>query len=96
LKRRELERHLTAHGCELHREGFNHAIWHNPPEDMLHVCSAAPRDPDWHRPRDLSSARDPSAIRSALKRGPLPQTNVNRNDLPAPWLSLLPQRSAHP
>lgn len=25
-----------------------------------------------------------------------PPPNVNRNDLPAPWLSLLPQRSAHP
>jgi mRNA interferase HicA len=34
LKRRELERHLAAHGCEMLREGANHTIWHNPPSDL--------------------------------------------------------------
>jgi mRNA interferase HicA len=33
LKRRELERHLAAHGCEVLREGANHTIWHNPTSD---------------------------------------------------------------
>jgi predicted RNA binding protein YcfA (HicA-like mRNA interferase family) len=30
LKRRDLERHLAAHGCRLEREGSRHAIWLNP------------------------------------------------------------------
>ncbi len=34
LKRRELERHLAAHGCEVLREGANHTTWHNPPSDL--------------------------------------------------------------
>jgi len=34
LKRRELERHLADHGCEVLREGANHTIWHNPPADL--------------------------------------------------------------
>jgi mRNA interferase HicA len=34
LKRRELERHLAAHGCEVLREGAKHTIWHNPPADV--------------------------------------------------------------
>lgn len=29
-KRRDLERHLRAHGCEPLREGAKHAVWHNP------------------------------------------------------------------
>jgi hypothetical protein len=34
LKRRELESHLAAHGCEVLREGSNHTIWRNPPGDL--------------------------------------------------------------
>jgi mRNA interferase HicA len=34
LKRRELERHLTAHGCDVLREGANHTIWRNQPADL--------------------------------------------------------------
>jgi mRNA interferase HicA len=34
LKRRELERHLTAHGCEVLRAGSNHTIWHNPHREL--------------------------------------------------------------
>jgi len=30
LKRLDLERHLSAHGCFLAREGGNHSIWKNP------------------------------------------------------------------
>jgi len=30
LKRRDLERHLSGHGCEVVREGSNHVIWRNP------------------------------------------------------------------
>ncbi|MEB3168371.1 MAG: type II toxin-antitoxin system HicA family toxin [Synechococcaceae cyanobacterium] len=30
MKRRDLLRHLTAHGCELLREGGNHSWWWNP------------------------------------------------------------------
>lgn len=30
MKRRDLLRHLTAHGCRLHREGGNHSIFINP------------------------------------------------------------------
>jgi mRNA interferase HicA len=29
LKRRQLLRHLKAHGCELRREGSNHSIYRN-------------------------------------------------------------------
>jgi mRNA interferase HicA len=34
LKRRDLERHLADHGCEILREGSNHAIWNNPAADL--------------------------------------------------------------
>jgi mRNA interferase HicA len=27
IKRRDLERHLRAHGCRLLREGAKHAVW---------------------------------------------------------------------
>jgi len=30
MKRRELLRHLTSHGCSLLREGGKHSWWHNP------------------------------------------------------------------
>ncbi len=30
MKRRDLIRHLRAHGCELVREGRRHSWWHNP------------------------------------------------------------------
>lgn len=30
MKLRDLQRHLTAHGCHFEREGGNHAIWKNP------------------------------------------------------------------
>ncbi len=30
MKRRELEKHLKAHGCYLHHAGSNHDIWVNP------------------------------------------------------------------
>ncbi len=29
MKRRDLEKHLRQHGCELLREGSRHAIWVN-------------------------------------------------------------------
>lgn len=30
MKHRDLERHLTEHGCQVLREGGRHTIWHNP------------------------------------------------------------------
>jgi mRNA interferase HicA len=30
MKRRELIRHLEAHGCRLKREGGEHSLFHNP------------------------------------------------------------------
>jgi predicted RNA binding protein YcfA (HicA-like mRNA interferase family) len=30
MKRRDLLRHLTAHGCRFVREGGEHSIWENP------------------------------------------------------------------
>lgn len=30
MKRRQLIKHLKAHGCEFSREGANHTIYHNP------------------------------------------------------------------
>ena len=34
MKRRDLEAHLRAHGCEALREGQRHAIWSNPARDL--------------------------------------------------------------
>jgi mRNA interferase HicA len=34
LKRRELERHLAQHGCEVLREGSRHTIWRRPLADL--------------------------------------------------------------
>ncbi len=30
MKLRDLERHLTEHGCVVVREGGNHTLWRNP------------------------------------------------------------------
>lgn len=30
MKKRDLERHLAAHGCWLLREAANHELWENP------------------------------------------------------------------
>ncbi|MCI0488457.1 MAG: type II toxin-antitoxin system HicA family toxin [Blastocatellia bacterium] len=30
MKRRDLVRHLSQHGCRLAREGGEHSIWENP------------------------------------------------------------------
>jgi hypothetical protein len=30
MKRRDLLRHLQAHGCRLEREGSKHSLWINP------------------------------------------------------------------
>ncbi len=40
MKRRDLLRHLSAHGCTLLREGDNHSWWHNA---GLNRRSAIPR-----------------------------------------------------
>ena len=33
MKRRDLLRYLSAHGCELLREGGNHSWWWNPQQN---------------------------------------------------------------
>lgn len=43
MKRRELLRHLRAHGCRLLREGSRHSWWHNPAQNKR---SAVPRHTD--------------------------------------------------
>jgi mRNA interferase HicA len=40
MKRRDLLVHLTAHGCELLREGAQHSWWHSP---VTGKRSAVPR-----------------------------------------------------
>jgi hypothetical protein len=40
MKRRDLLRHLQAHGCRLEREGARHSLWLNPAND---VVEAVPR-----------------------------------------------------
>jgi mRNA interferase HicA len=40
MKRRELVRHLSKHGCFLIREGGNHSWWGNPSKNRR---SAVPR-----------------------------------------------------
>jgi len=40
MKRRDLLRHLSMHGCELLREGGRHSWWHRPGSDHR---SAVPR-----------------------------------------------------
>jgi mRNA interferase HicA len=40
MKRRDLLRHLSSHGCALLREGGNHSWWHNPARNAR---SAVPR-----------------------------------------------------
>ncbi|MGI8412414.1 MAG: type II toxin-antitoxin system HicA family toxin [Solirubrobacteraceae bacterium] len=34
MRRRELERHLADHGCEVLREGSRHTIWRHPRSDL--------------------------------------------------------------
>jgi mRNA interferase HicA len=40
MKRRELLRHIQAHGCQLEREGKEHSLWKNP---ATGVVEAIPR-----------------------------------------------------
>ncbi len=40
MKRKQLERHLKACGCQFEREGANHSWWHNP---ILNKYSTVPR-----------------------------------------------------
>jgi predicted RNA binding protein YcfA (HicA-like mRNA interferase family) len=40
MKRRDLLRHLTQHGCRLVREGGEHSIWENP---MTNRRTSVPR-----------------------------------------------------
>lgn len=40
MKRRDLEKHLREHGCELFREGANHTVFWNP---MRKKVSTVPR-----------------------------------------------------
>lgn len=40
MKRRDLERHLESHGCELLREGSKHSLYVNPANNQT---SAVPR-----------------------------------------------------
>jgi len=40
VKRRDLVRHLEAHGCELYREGSRHTVYHNPARK---IAAAVPR-----------------------------------------------------
>ncbi len=46
MKRRELIRHLTAHGCVLVREGGDHSWWGNPANNRR---SAVPRHTEINR-----------------------------------------------
>jgi len=46
VKRRELIRHLTAHGCQLVREGSDHSWWGNPANGRR---SAVPRHTEINR-----------------------------------------------
>lgn len=46
MKRRELIRHLTAHGCALVREGSGHSWWGNPASGRR---SAVPRHTEINR-----------------------------------------------
>jgi predicted RNA binding protein YcfA (HicA-like mRNA interferase family) len=40
MKRRELLRHLQAHGCQLEREAGQHSLWKNP---QTKAVEAVPR-----------------------------------------------------
>jgi mRNA interferase HicA len=46
VKRRELLRHLAAHGCQLVREGSDHSWWGNPANNRR---SAVPRHTEINR-----------------------------------------------
>jgi mRNA interferase HicA len=50
VKKRDLERHLTEHGCRLVREGASHEMWENPATDQR---SVVPR----HREIKMPTAR---------------------------------------
>jgi len=45
MKRRDLIRHLLAHGCELLREGARHSIYFNP---ATNASSSVPRHTEIH------------------------------------------------
>jgi hypothetical protein len=50
VKRQELERHLTDHGCGVLREGAKHVIWRNTERDLR---APVPR----HREIPIGTAR---------------------------------------
>ncbi len=64
MKRRDLERHLSAHGAHELREGSRHSWWGF--DAALHRGSPPPRDRLASRPGDLQATRHPAADRIAL------------------------------
>jgi hypothetical protein len=63
VKKRDLERHLLAHGCRLIREGAGHEMWENPVTTSDQLCRAIARS---KRPRRAGSA---GRSRSRLRPG---------------------------
>ncbi|MGZ8938062.1 MAG: type II toxin-antitoxin system HicA family toxin [Limisphaerales bacterium] len=55
MKRRELLRHLTAHSCELLREGGRHSIWIH---RETRKKSAVPRHSEIHETISRKICRD--------------------------------------
>jgi predicted RNA binding protein YcfA (HicA-like mRNA interferase family) len=64
MKRRDLVRHLEAHGCRLKREGGRHSVYWNPANDKI---SSVPRHSEINRftaegiYRDLGVPKAPGA-----------------------------------
>lgn len=53
MKRRDLNRYLESHGCELLREGGRHSWWHNPSLKTTFSYPSPSRDQRNPRPEDL-------------------------------------------
>jgi hypothetical protein len=66
LKRRDLERHLRAHGVRLLREGGNHSFWGFDAERSTAIPRH--REIDFGLARDLPRSRYPASVRAALTR----------------------------
>lgn len=67
MKRRDLERHLRAHGARLLREGGNHSFWGFDAERSTAVPRH--REVDFRlAAQDLRRSRHPASERAALRR----------------------------
>ena len=62
MKRRDLLRHLQAHGCRLEREGGRHSLWINPANGAVEAVPATRKLASTFPAKSAASSRLPNPV----------------------------------